>query len=365
MKVLHWNSEVHRDVTALLEKFGPNLQKLCYEEKASLSELRAYLELVPNITWLSLDLENEDFEDNDQSPLDLNELRELEINCPFNDDLLKFLTRLPPNVLIKLKQYSYNQSLSWDAYATLLSTQRKIKRLSICNNSFRSIPESLIDCLDLERLTWNDLNDPELKSNERDIQVLVKMTSKQRNLTHLKMYGIDLDDVMLKTIVDSLGKLKAFSFSFSNLSAEGIKVIEKLSKLEELALGRNILHRCKNDVIRSFADLDNSRLEVLKFMYMGFNFNAPSNVMLKDLRVMLKSWKKLTHLSEEWKNAFYNRRLGHLSRPRKATEAHRKYTTSSCQRKINRNIFYYENQVDWIMATDHKTRYESDHTKTY
>jgi hypothetical protein len=246
-----------------------------------LSELRKYLELVPRLTWLNLSLEDEDFEDNDQSQLDLKELRELKVECHFSEDLLKFLTCLPPNVLTKLVQQNNSSYQWWDALKTLLSNQRNIKQLSICTASFKNIPESLIDCLDLECLIWEVMSfendDPELKSNERDIQVLVYMSSKQKNLTHLKMINFNLNDSMLKTLTNSLKKLEVFAFDFSNLSAEGVKVIEKPTKLKELVMGR-IMNEDKNDVLRSLAELDNSRLEVLKFIEMRFPFYAPSNV---------------------------------------------------------------------------------------
>jgi hypothetical protein len=468
MKVSNWKSSVHQDLIELLEKFGPNLQKLWFEGgRASLSELREYLQLVPKITRLHLDLYIEDsIEENEQSPLDLNELRELKVECN-NDDPLKFLTRLPPNVLTKLEQNSFNFSSfrSWDDMETLLINQRNIKQLSMSFDSFMNIPEGLIDCLDLERLSWFVLGN----DNEKALQFLVNMTSKQTNLTHLKTYSVALNDKMLQTIVSSLKKLEVFEINISNLSAQGIKVIDKLPKLKELSL----LKSCGNDVLCSFAELNNSRLEVLKFpFYFNLHSNAIADIarsapnlkhlviyeaenfqvllsvmqnfrrieslpveelrdsgnvelllesecknehlkelslnmvyvpyafphikklienfpnleklklclggvrersMLPDLRVMLKSWKKLTHLTlncESEPNLFVIEDLDiflDYGKHLKFIAMHNINLTEEDREKIRdwycetfSVIEFKEDPDNWIMARDYKTRYEDE-----
>lgn len=472
----------HQDIVELLQKFGPSLKKLWFEEvkyfcrKIKASEVETLLEFTPNIEWLVMKVCSKDLplEDSDKSGSELNlkKLRELIVDGD-NDSRgdLNFLTRLPPNGLTKLNLRYIKLPLNF--LENFLSQQKNINQLAIIGVKFiDGIPESLIDGVALKRLSWHG------EMNPIDMQVFINMASKQITLTHLKLRSIKLTDKMLATITESLQNLETFVLHITYLSAEGIKVIAKLKKLTNLELQecyfteRNGSDDGSDDIYRSFSELDNSRLEVLTLVFvpetisssvrdiarsapnlkelhvyeattyevvfaviqnfrrvkllrfenqhidllledgcmnenletLTLEFESPytyqhikklienypnlkklemvlnsirNRFMLRDLRVMLKRWKKLTHLSFNWcqgNTLFmlddfdifldYGQQLKFISMTDLTlTEEEKRKIRKLFREKYSVIEFNHdgvlEENVNLILATDYKTRYEA------
>lgn len=268
MRVVNWeyNANVHQDLVDLLTRFGPNLQKFAFVRgNENLVEIRRYLELIPDIKWLHLDLLNVPDADTERTPIEMKMLRELEVEGSGENAILSFLNRLSHNVLTRMKLV--NVVPPWIVLKTLLSSQKKVKHLALgfeATNSFNGVPSNLLSDLDLDRLVLADFSKTAPERTVHDLNALITMVTSQIHLTHLQLCGIKISDEMMKKIVTKLPKLIGFTVNITNMTEDGITLIGNLEHLKKLSI--ESADRAANNELRVIANLDNNRLEALSFL---------------------------------------------------------------------------------------------------
>jgi hypothetical protein len=263
-------SEIYNDtkyefISEILKTHGKSIKKMFFQGYATVCDMISMLQFTPNLEWLhlntSINIEHKKMtqESKEDFPA-LKSLKTLSLTVNAIDDI-KMFSKLPVNVLRELKMTCLGLD-AWKSLEMILSRQKNIKKLEMIDTyggkPATKLSETIFNNLQLTHFIFTTHKSME----DEQMEALIEVISKQKELKHLSLCKFPMTDELLKTVVERLKNLESFEFCvrLQKLSPEIFSRISQLNRLKSLKIES---FKNGNKIFRALSEMDISRYNQL------------------------------------------------------------------------------------------------------